>query len=345
MKIVLAVSQAYQENSVCDGSSPRTDFAALAESIGAIIVSQLRPSGALARSIEDFTALDIAQAKHVLRRHPDANAYVSFSERIGIPLGIMLGRKKQRPAHLMIAHRLNTRAKQLLGTALKWPLGVDRIVTLCNTQHRYAEVFAPGRSACLRVGVTDEQFYYPSDAAQEDFVLSVGSENRDYECLVAAIRRTDLHLKILSSSPWCRKKNELGSASSQVEFLPRVSYTDLRELYRKAKTVVVPLNDVDYAAGHNGITEAFCVGKPLIVSGSRGIAEYVSHLENGYVVPPADVEAMEAALRAVSTDAGLAADLKRGAARAVEDFANLDAYCKMLREEISRTCEQVRSAV
>lgn len=340
-RLVLAISQAYEENSAREGSVPRADFDTLAESVGATIVGQRRPRGVLARRFERYTALDVAQAMHVVRCYPEADAYVSFSERIGIPLGMILARRKRRRAHLMIAHRLDTRAKRLLAFATGWQRGVDRVITLCSTQLWHAERLAPGRAAMIKAGYIDERFYHPTDALEEDFVLSVGSENRDYATLVDAVLRTTLKLKVLSSSPWCRKTQpSLSAASGQVEFLPRVSYTEVRDLYQRARLVVVPLNDVEYAAGLSGVMEAFCMHKPLIVTASRGIADYVVDGQNACVVQPHDADGLAGALRVVSEDEELAAALRQGAARAVRDYANQTAFVKALECEIGQAIER-----
>ena len=341
--VVVAVSEAYEENSAHDDDAPRADFVALADSIGATIVGQRRPRGVPAQRFEQYTALDIAQAVQIVRCYPEADTYISLSERIGIPLGMILARRKRRSAHLMIAHRLGTRAKHLLAGATGWQRGVDRMITLCSTQLRHAERLAPGRASMIKAGYIDERFYHPTDSPQEDFVLSVGSENRDYATLVNAVLRTTLKLKVLSSSPWCRKTQpSLGALSGQVEFLPRVSYADVRDLYQRARLVVVPLHDVEYAAGLSGVMEALCMHKPLIVSSSRGIADYIVDGQNACVVQPHDADGLASALRAVSEDEGLAAALRQGAAITVRDYANQTAYVKALEYEIGEAMERNR---
>lgn len=338
-RIVLAVSEDVAMCGREDG--PARDFQRLAEITGAAVVGN---SGQTVRflPVSRFgraAALDISQAVHVIRAYPDADAYVSFSERIGLPLAMLLRLRRSRPAHIMIAHRLNSRAKRLLDGAVRWRRGVDRVVTLCTAQRQHAERIVPGASVFIRQGV-DSRYYHPLDSEEEDYVLSVGSESRDYETLVSAILEAGLKLKILSSSPWCRKRRVMPRGSpDRVELLDRVDYGALRDLYQRARVVVVPLCDVDYAAGLNGVLEGFSVNKPIIVSNSRGIADYVSHLRNAYVVPVSDVDAMAAALGTVYSDALLREELKRGGKESVLEYANLDSYVGRLKLEIGMAIE------
>lgn len=339
-KVVLAVSQDISTPRPDD--CPATDFERLAEALSAVVVGNAghEPLSPRLKRLEDAMALDISQALHIVRTFPDADAYVSFSERVGIPLGLLLRSRRPRPAHVLIAHRLNTRAKRWLDRLTQWHGGVDRVITLCGAQLGHAEEICPGGSVLVRQGI-DERFYGSPAADEDDFALSVGSENRDYETLIEAVSKIDIRVDILSSSPWCRKKTAEGrQAGEHVRFLPRVSYTDLRELYRRARLVIVPLHDVDYAAGINGLLEAFCASKPAVVSASRGIVDYTEHLRNAYVVPPEDVEAMASAIAATCIDADLREGLRIGAKRAVCDYANLGAFVGRLQSEIVNAIEK-----
>jgi len=338
-KVVLAVSEDRTESH--GHGRPARDFDRLSELLDGVVIGNVghSPLYPLSRRFEKATALDIGQAVHVARTFPDADAYVSFSERVGIPLALLLRHRKNRPAHIMIAHRLNSRAKRLIDGIGRWRCGVDRVITLCTAQRQYAERIVPGASVFIRQGI-DERYFHPSEVEEEDYVLSVGSESRDYETLVCAILEAGLKLKILSSSPWCRKRRDMPKAlPDRVELLDRMDYGALRDLYQRARVVVVPLCDVDYAAGLNGVLEGFCVNKPIIVSNSRGIADYVSHLRNACVVPVSDVDAMAAALGTVYSDALLREELKRGAKESVLEYANLDSYVGQLKLEIGIAIE------
>lgn len=340
-QVVLAVSQGVTPGLAQD--APVRDFERLSQAMGAVLVGN-ESSGRipLLGRIENATALDFGQAMHILRTHPRADAYVSFSERVGIPLAAILALRKRRPAHVLIAHRLDTRAKQLLDSLTRWRLGVDRIITVCSAQLAYARQFVPDASQFVRAGSTDESYYRPSGAAEEGYVLAVGKENRDYETLLAAISLTSLKVKVVCASPWSRKSAPASLAQNdRVEFLPRLSYPALRELYHKARLVVLPLNDVEYAAGLNGLLEAFCAHKPVVVSASKGISDYLVHLRNAFVVPAADASAMATALDAVYADSSLREALSSGAREAVADYANLNAFTSTLQSQIAKTIQEV----
>ena len=100
----------------------------------------------------------------------------------------------------------------------------------------------------------------------------------------------------------------------------------MRELYAKASVVAVPLEPgTRYAAGVNGVLEAMAMGRPLVVTRTPGIADY---LDEGAVrsVHPGDPDALAEALSAPDEARGRAGRLR------VESGWNLDGYIARLAE-------------
>ncbi len=336
-EIVLAIAQKIPKDT--EEKRPVNEFEIMAKSENCVLVpNNVEYPRFLSRELlEDKAALDIAQAKYILEKYPEARVYVSFSERVGIPLGWMLKKRADRPAHLLMAHRLDTRAKAVMDTFTGWSKGVDRIMVLSSAQVPHAEKFAPGRVDMMKSGASDNSFYTPGHSSTDDYILSVGSENRDYATLVGAVSQTPYKLKVLSSSPWSRKNVQTDTCADNIEFLPRVSFAELLGLYQNARMVVVPLNDVNYAAGLNGVLEAFCVQKPVVVSRSQGIIDYIEDEKNAIVVPCGDMHAMKDAICRVYEDDCLRLKLVNGARETVEDYANQRAFLEKIQAVVEST--------
>lgn len=330
-QVVLAVSQLIDP---CDAQDrPEREFEKLSRLLGATVVGQLKEvRGSAWYYLEKKTGLDFSQAVKIIRQYPEADAYVSFSERIGIPLGILFRmRRNQRPFHILIAHHLNTKFKKLLRILTGWSSGVNRIIVLCRSQLPFAQQLVLDEAVFIRAGVADEKFYRPIGSGEENYILAVGSEQRDYGTLVEASAQLEVSVKILSSSPWSRKKGKLYSEKTgKVEFLPKVSYAELRRLYDSARLVVVPLFDVDYAAGHNAILEAFCMKKAVVVSASRGIMDYVEHLRTAFLTCPGNSDELSNAIKTVVGDSLLRQHMGATARQEVERELNLHNYAHAL---------------
>jgi glycosyltransferase involved in cell wall biosynthesis len=117
-----------------------------------------------------------------------------------------------------------------------------------------------------------------------------------------------------------------------------LSSVELRDLYRNAAVVVVPLMNVDWPAGVTSLFEAQACGRPVVVSASEGILD---SLEPGtaLVVPCGDAKALrEAVLRLIANPAEAAALARAGHESVLRD-RTLDQFVARITE----TCRAAES--
>jgi glycosyltransferase involved in cell wall biosynthesis len=115
-----------------------------------------------------------------------------------------------------------------------------------------------------------------------------------------------------------------------------VSNQSLREFYRNAAVVVVPLVNVDFPAGITALLEAQACGRPVVVSASKGILDA---LEPGsvVVVPCNDPAALRTAVLQLIERPGDAARLaERGREGVLRD--------RTLAKWVSRIAERCAKA-
>jgi glycosyltransferase involved in cell wall biosynthesis len=314
-------------------SAPRLDFVELARAIGGAICFPIR-DGSIAR-LEERIAVDGQQALAAVRRR-GVSVYVSLSERIGIPLAFLLGRRRVR--HVLVAHHLTSKKKRALQRRTGYLHRFDRIVVLCRKQEEYlrAEVGLPAERLHFVYDKVDTEFWkasHPAPLFEDRFVLSVGRERRDYVTLLTAARRMpDLRFVLVLSSPWSRQGDRpVADMPPNVVILRDLTWCDLRALYERAAVVVVPLlPGIDYAAGVNAALEAMAMGRPLVVTATPGIAEYVAEGENALIVPPADPDALVRAVEGIFTRPGLATQRTASARQAVEAHNRIEGYVALL---------------
>jgi hypothetical protein len=85
--------------------------------------------------------------------------------------------------------------------------------------------------------------------------------------------------------------------------------------------MVAPLvADPHNAAGITAFVTAIVLGRPLIVTDTPGARDYVTDGVNGFLVPPADPQAMAEAIERLDTDSDLLARLAEGARQAAPQF-------------------------
>jgi len=124
----------------------------------------------------------------------------------------------------------------------------------------------------------------------DDYILSVGSSNRDYRTLFQAAERVRRHFIVVA-----RPYNVAGLAiPPNVELRLDLPSAEVTRLLRHARLVVVPLCDTVYAAGQGVVLRAMSAARAVIVTRTPGIEDYVRHGETGLFVSPYNVEEMAA---------------------------------------------------
>lgn len=327
--------------------APRTDFRLLAETLNAPISTPPAPSNTLLARLERRTATDLRQAFAALKRRRAVSVYVSMSEKIGIPLALLLPRNRpNRPAHLLVAHHPGSAHKRLLQTRTNYLLRFDRIVTLSQAQARYLieeAGVAPSNVVSIRQGI-DTQFWTPPPPtnAARPYILSIGVERRDYETLAAALYRLpDVQAVVGASSQWARETEDDTPAAPNLTLSETLSYAALRDLTASATLVVVPLRArTFYAAGANACLEAMALNRPLLASETPGIAEYLrgdDGTPHAALVPPNAPDDLANAIRALLADPAQRELSGTLGSAFVRRDANLEDYVRFLAAQV-RDC-------
>jgi glycosyltransferase involved in cell wall biosynthesis len=215
---------------------------------------------------------------------------------------------------------------------LRWALPrYDRILVVGSNQEALLRERYPGAAPACTIGHwEDTWFYRPMPApAEGGYVLSVGVDPmRDYAGLVEAARGI--------SAPFIIKTNRpMHDLPPNVRVLSeRISYDALRALYAGASVVVVPLLDAHHASGVNGVLEAYAMGKPVIVSDSAGIRDFIIPGKTALVVKPGDVAGLRQAIATVLASPDLARRLAGAGRDLVETQFSQAAFAERLAAQL-----------
>jgi glycosyltransferase involved in cell wall biosynthesis len=112
---------------------------------------------------------------------------------------------------------------------------------------------------------------------QEQFILSTGKSNRDYDFLLDALGNTQYRIKIIANSV---KQNSFDN----VELYNNTFGRDMLYYMNNCFCVVITLKNTNISAGQLVILQAMQLGKPIIVTESAGISDYIIPDYNGIIV-------------------------------------------------------------
>lgn len=244
------------------------------------------------------------------------------------------------------AHVLGTPLVGIVAGLLNRPWGtLRRRTTLSLLRSLDATLYGPGEAPGLlaldprleeRVHVNpfgvDTAFWSPGGAAAGG-VLAIGNDgHRDWETLVRAASRIDAEIRVLTRHP-----RPAGLPANvrweEADWYRRLlSDADVRDAYRAAAAVVVPVKDVPQPSGQSVTLQASACGRPVVLTRTRGLwdPDGLRDGENVLLVPPGDADALSAAVGRVLTEPGLASAVGRGARASVEARAGIAGYAERL---------------
>ncbi len=290
------------------GEIPRIEYVELARAIGATILDfhdvaqSQHPFVKLARSRGARYGL---AALGMTRRHDFDEFYVT-GEDIGLPFGMLMRAAGDLGRITMVVHHCGTPKRRLLFRSLGHT--PYRNVIVLATRQREIFVsdlgFPPHKVHGFEQWL-DTRFYRPLDVPLDDYVFSCGRESRDYALLQRAARMVPHQFRVVASG-WAPHSGfdsatDIGT-SGNLEVVAKLTYNELRDVYARSRFVVVPLDEVDYAAGVTGICEAMAMGKAVITTDSPGIRDYVSPGVSGLIVPIGDARALAGAIEELMSD-------------------------------------------
>lgn len=279
---------------------PRKEFVEIALALDADLTSYTSAAARRGRWFERLfqsrpawgSAADMALRINRYRR-----VYVT-GEEVGFRLALFLAMRGCDGRIVCVVHNLTPTWTRILRYIGHRPFAA--LITVCSSQ-RQALIAAglPPEKVINVYNWIDDKFFSPEYGSNETTFVASGAENRDYATLQAAAARVDsdvlvfghgFHVSDIAEGTGDRDRPK------NYRLMPRVPFEELRRYYANARTIVVPVNDVPYAAGVTGLVEAFAMGKAVIVSRSRGIIDYLDR-DLGYVVDVGDKEALAAAMR------------------------------------------------
>jgi hypothetical protein len=168
--------------------------------------------------------------------------------------------------------------------------------------------------------------------AREDtenpFLLSLGSAQRDYRALFAAVAKLG-YRTIVVAAPHAVAGLQV---PSNVELQSGLSPMACNRLAQQARMIVVPLVDGPTAAGQVTVVETLRMARPLITTRSIGTVDYVSDGKNGFLVAPGNVDALAAAIEHTWSDEQVRSSVSREA----------DAYARTYLSDEAAAAQLVR---
>ena len=327
-----------------ESESPRQDFVELAKALNAEILSfsDLSSGSWFTRLLQRWAGSAVALAwLGFIQR---GTFYFVTAENTALPLALLL--KLRRGVTLVfIGHRLTTPLKSRMIKTLRLSGRISAILCYSRQQERFAQSIGFPAEKVHRIAFqVDEKFFLPPEKTGPGIgVVSVGRELRDYPTLFQAMDGTGIPVTVVASSPWSKREDQTRQREipGNVVLRKGLSSIELRDLYRSAAVVVVPLMNVDWPAGVTSLFEAQACGRPVVVSASEGIMD---SLDPGaaVTVPCGDAMGLREAVMDLISKPDKAASIGIAGLESVLRMRTLDQFVSRITEICRNAEENVR---
>lgn len=325
------------------GKCPRHVLRALRDRLDATVIA---PDGESISSSDKLRSKISAQPQHwaaarkLSEQVTSKDVIFCTGEDIGIPVAVMCGGKRDRPKIVVYFHnidRLRGRvALKLFGLTNK----IDVFMACASPQTDFMRNYLglPESRILLLLEQTDTKFFTPgpvSPQKQRKTIASVGLEKRDYRLLAAATADLDVDVKISGFS-----KDAKALAQAFPDTMPQnmsrqfYEWPDLVQLYRDADVIAVCLTDNKYAAGVQGLVEAMACKRPVAITRTQGMVDYLATPDIAKIVEVGDAAALrEAIVHLLNNPQEAEAQAQRGYEMVVGHY-NSERYVDVLVERL-----------
>jgi glycosyltransferase involved in cell wall biosynthesis len=276
-------------------------------------------------------------------------------EDVGLPLAALLRLAGKKRLRMILRLEQPTYGRTLFrrfifDSLLRFAL--KRIdLTLCRTNahaQMLREVFgASPEKVVFSPETTDDLFFSntttpsscePVDLPSTPYIVSAGLEMRDYPTLIAAVRDLPINVIIGAGSPWSKFRFDANSTPELPDNVRVSSFTaaQMRELYRSAAFVVVPIKPTLRACGMNVVLEAWAMERAVIAARTVGLTDYIRQNETGIFVEPGNVEDLRAKILYLLQQPDEVARLGQNGSKQVATDLNLERYLSIVTAVITK---------
>lgn len=297
------------------------------------------------RWLYKYLPVGISQILEALILQRNYDVIFTQSERVGLPLALVMKYLRMKTPHVMIVSRITSadpkKSKQKMWFLKHAKSAINRILIWSSVQRDIAINqlgVDPNKIKLLKRG-TDQKFWHPIPS-KTDTICAVGMEMRDYPTLVEALRPlTDIPCHIAVGAArgqifnTVRRLYDMEKIPDHIT-IGRKPYEELRELYARCRFAVVSLLPTDSDNGLTAILEAMAMGKTVICSRVEGQVDIIEDGVTGIFVPQGNPEAMREAIRDLWEHPERAEKMGRAARKFVEETHNMEQFVGAIKKEV-----------
>ncbi len=153
-------------------------------------------------------------------RRNQYDAVISWAEKLGIPLALLMKMTGRRVPHIGLFSWISKPKKAQLLKMVQSHF--DRIILMSSIQWDFAvnSIGIPREKVVLLKWPVDQEFWMPTQI-ETDMICAVGREMRDYRTLWIAMEGLPIHCHIAAGGMTDRKRDKWKEDPKRIDFYPK----------------------------------------------------------------------------------------------------------------------------
>jgi glycosyltransferase involved in cell wall biosynthesis len=217
-------------------------------------------------------------ARRLIRKHAGRSVLVSHGPLLALYSECLARPTVRQALHLVFSFNftdLPTGARRSL--LRRYLRRVDRLVVASTIERAlYSEYFEleVDRIDLLLWGIQPpvQELTKPARFSDGPYICAIGSQARDYNTLMEAMRRIPYIKLILVATPDSLPQ---GVVPANVKVLTNVPLADAMNVLAHSTFMVLPLRDSTVPCGHVTVVSAMHMGKAILATESAGLSDYL----------------------------------------------------------------------
>ncbi len=164
---------------------------------------------------------------------------------------------------------------------------------------------------------------------EKPFILSAGRSNRDYEFLFRELNNIQYPVKIVCDAlP--------GGTRGNIQIYDRIYYEDFFQMIADCHCVVISLDNPQISSGQLVILQAMEFGKPVIVTKSETVGDYIQDGKQGYIIEK-DGDILREKINLLYSDRNVYKKMAIEGRRTYEEKFSMEALSKQVAAQFLKT--------
>lgn len=160
---------------------------------------------------------------------------------------------------------------------------------------------------------------------EEDYAISVGQTDRDFDTLIEAFKNIDFKLRIYSKPGYVPRVKDI---PSNVEiFTSGVTYKELLGIYKNSRMILICFKMTQQSTlGMTSLLDAMAMGKPVVITENEYLDVNANVEKIGYTVAEEDVNGWVEKINLLLSDAAMCIEFGKNALNLHKEKYNMNLF-------------------